>query len=244
MKIEFVKNIDLLENNFKHILYELKDDNISFFRIAREYHQALSRTMVEVLYGFPEIKKRGSLEKFEYTKAGANSPWFEIHKIKITKENKVWRYSQPKEKIQKANEQSDKNIDKNSLENLSEEKMRLKIVNNYIEELSKTERHLKDFYLLLALIQTKYFSNCFNRNKMIEITDEEMLDLEFLHENIRNEYEHFSLGFYGNKVDVLVKVSGLCSNIIKKLLLESVNVGALKLPEKIIECDELLNKIN
>ena len=36
--LEFIENIDLIENGYNHILFEFESENPSYFRIALESH--------------------------------------------------------------------------------------------------------------------------------------------------------------------------------------------------------------
>ena len=80
------------------------------------------------------------------------------------------------------------------------------------------------FYDALAMIQTECFMHGFIFRKPRLISDEEMKTFEWLHEYIRNEYEHFIPKFYSVGVQELLMVTELCLSVSKVLLFESVNV--------------------
>ena len=129
MKVEEIKNLDLLKNNFKHILFELENDTPFFFRITREYHHALYRTMAELFtHSAMPINEGINFDKFVFN-------GLEIHKIKIPKCKKAWRYSQPKK---------EKSVENKNLIDTN--------INQYIANHlnRKKNRCLLDFYSLTA----------------------------------------------------------------------------------------------
>ena len=82
MKLETIDNPSLIKNNIEHIEFELIKSKPSFFRIARESHQMLYRSMVEVLCGSANIsitgKPKDKKRRVQYQ--FGNNPWVEIQK--------------------------------------------------------------------------------------------------------------------------------------------------------------------
>ena len=96
-KLETIDNLSLIKNNVEHIEFELIKSEPSFFRISRESHQMLYRSMVEVLRGAANIsiigKPKDKKRKVQYQ--FGNDPWFEIQKENIKGCRRAWRYSKP-----------------------------------------------------------------------------------------------------------------------------------------------------
>jgi hypothetical protein len=60
----------------------------------------------------------------------------------------------------------------------------------------------------------------------MELTNEEMRVLERLHTDVRNEYEHFSVGFYGADSLELIQAAKLCIKVAYEILWMSGSVIA------------------
>lgn len=200
-EIEFIENIDLIKNNFVHILHEFELSEPSYFRIALESHNALLRTMVEVLRGTSnaivtnKFSDRGKKMVF---KVGDN-PEFLIKKVNVDGCNYAWRFSSPQEiKNYKINDDAIRDIEDNN--------------------------YLIGFYDLLAMIQCDYFMKYYTQAKTIEITDTELSDLEWLHQEIRNKYEHFVPKSYGAPIHDLLYASQICIKICAEILINSNNI--------------------
>ena len=82
------------------------------------------------------------------------------------------------------------------------------------------------------MIQCDYFMKYFSSAETIVITNEDLATLEWLHEKIRNEYEHFIPKSYGAPVKDLIYSSVLCLDICKKLLVETSNIYLMQLKNK------------
>lgn len=61
-------------------------------------------------------------------------------------------------------------------------------------------------------------------SKIVEVTDIELYHLEWLHENIRNEHEHFIPKLYLVQREYLKMVSIICLEKVKLLMFESGNI--------------------
>ena len=93
---ELVDNIILIQNNLRHINYEISLGKPSLVRIAKESHQLLSRMMVEGLRGTASLaitSRPKSARNFLYKQG--NDPWKVIHKEGVEGCRKAWRYSEP-----------------------------------------------------------------------------------------------------------------------------------------------------
>jgi hypothetical protein len=201
---ERITNLLLLRNNLYHIGFELDKANPSFVRIGKESHLTLYRAMVEALRGSANISITGRPrnKKHETVYKIGDQPYYKIEKEIVKDCKHAWRFSSPiicpEPKYEKAN----KNF--NDLYNFDD--------------------YLKSFYELLAMIQTDCFMIRYCYSKPVHVTDKEMKFLEWLHERIRNEYEHFIPKDYSVAKYDLKVVSLFCLEITNKLLYESGNV--------------------
>ena len=198
-----IDNFHLIENGLLHIQFEMSQDKTSFFRTAREAHLILYRSMIEVLKGTSNLPVTGrpSKERSYKSKLG-NNPWQEIHKVEIDGCEKAWRFSEP-ETCQEPNRSTECDNKKNQ-----------KSDNNF----------LIGFYDALAMIQAACFMKRYVNSEVVPLKNEDMKLIEWLHEQIRNEYEHFIPKIYFAPIDDLLYVSGLCVGISRKLIFESGNV--------------------
>lgn len=203
-KLEYIENIDLIENGCNHILHEFEASKRSYFRIALESHNILLRAMVEVLRGTSNsivTNKFSDKEKRMVFKVG-NSPWRLIKKDNIENCRYAWRFSKP----EVITDYSEKNVARD------------------IED----RDYLIGFYDLLAMIQCDFFMIYHTQAKTIVISDEELCDLEWLHQSIRNKYEHFVPSAYGAPINDLLFVSLLCNRICQEILVDSRNIYFVK----------------
>jgi hypothetical protein len=214
--IDKIDNLRLIENNLLHMQFELERDSPSCFRLAREAHLLLYRTMIESLTGSNWQNVTGHRSKAKYQIG--DKPWQEIHKEKIDGCNKAWRFSDPAVCAQPC-------------------------ISTSVEDPSTTGKEfLIGFYDALAMIQTECFMRgLIFRNKPIFISDDDMKTFEWLHEDIRNEYEHFVPKFYTVAVHELLMVTELCLSVSKVLLFESVNVIFHKITKESLK--ELLESV-
>lgn len=198
-----IDNLHLIENGLLHIQFEMSRDKTSCFRIAREAHLILYRSMIEVLKGTANLPVTGrpSKDRNHKYKFG-NNPWQEIHKVEIDGCEKAWRFSEP-EQCQEPNRSRE-----------CDNKKSQKSDNNF----------LIGFYDGLAMIQAACFMKRYINSKIVYLKNKNMKLVEWLHEQIRNEYEHFIPKIYLAPIDDLLYVSGLCVEISRKLIIESGNI--------------------
>jgi hypothetical protein len=89
---------------------------------------------------------------------------------------------------------------------------------------TEPEEYLIGFYDALAMIQTECFMGQVTHSQAVPLPDSEMTTLEWLHERIRNEYEHFIPKYYSAPVADLLAATRLCLDVSHRLLFESGNV--------------------
>lgn len=194
-----IENLSLVANGLLHIQFEAGREASSYFRIAREAHQVLYRAMVEALKGSANfaITLRQSKEKScQYQKG--DDPWMEIHKVPPSKKGGMWRFSEPSACDPVVFTDSEREVDPGD--------------------------RLIGFYDALAMIQTGCFMDLLTISKVIEVSDEDMRTLEWLHERIRNVYEHFIPQGYLAPVSDLCGASKVCLTLASRVLFESGNV--------------------
>jgi hypothetical protein len=202
--IDKIDNLRLIENSLIHMQFEIDRESPSYFRLAREAHLLLYRTMIETLKGSANLAVTGHRSKDDSIKYQiGNKPWQEIHKPK--NKRGAWRFSDPVVCVQPPESRINDVFLKNVFRSLHEAK-------------------LIGFYNALAMIQTECFMRGFIFRKPPLISDEDMKTFEWLHEDIRNEYEHFIPKFYRVAVHELLLATELCLSVSKIHLFESVNV--------------------
>ena len=59
-----IDNIALIENGLIHIRFEMSRDKISYFRIARESHLILYRSMIEALFVKGDVRAERASKYF------------------------------------------------------------------------------------------------------------------------------------------------------------------------------------
>lgn len=167
--------------------------------------------MIEALKGTANIAVTGPRSKdrsYEYKRDG--KPWQEIHKVQILGCEKAWRFSEP--------------------EPCEKPQVDIKSSGD-----SGGKDYLIGFYDALAMIQTECFMIRYADSKNFPLSDEEMKTLEWLHEYIRNEYEHFMPKIYLSPIQDLTFASELCVRLSRMLLFESENVIFFKVSENGLE---------
>jgi len=200
-----IDNLSLIENSLLHMRFELDRESPSYFRIAREAHLLLYKTMIETLKNPANLAVTGHRSKHQSVKYQiGDKPWQEIHKVPIDGCRRAWRFSDPALCDQPSMSTSE------------------------VVRGPEPKEPLIGFYDALAMIQTECFMRgvIFHKPILISewISDEEMKTFEWLHEDIRNEYEHFKPKFYRVGVHELLMAAELCLSVSKVLLFESVNV--------------------
>ena len=201
MQFERIENLPLLENGLQHIEFEISRTQPLYFRAAKEAHLILYRSMVEALRGTAnsEITGRPKDKTRTVSYKLGDEPWHEIHKIAVKDCKNAWRYSDPV---------------------IVDQPPTMGDINESMQLLD----YLQSFYDLLAKIQAKCFmSKCFD-SKPINVSDKEMVSLEWLHEEIRNEFEHFIPKLYSVSTSDSIASSILCLKLSLKLIFESRNV--------------------
>lgn len=207
--VDTIDNLRLIENSLLHMQFELDRESPSYFRLAREAHLLLYRTMIESLtrsnwQNVTRHRLKNQSVKYQI----GNKPWQEIRKPpKKNKKKKpgAWRFSDPV--ICPLPPESE-------IENV--------FLKNVFRSLHNAK--LIGFYDALAMIQTECFMRQSMFSKSIPISDEDMKTFEWLHESIRNEYEHFIPKLYWAPNYDLLWVVQRCLSVSKELLFESGNV--------------------
>jgi hypothetical protein len=204
--IDKIDNLRLIENSLLHMQFELDRENPSYFRLAREAHLLLYRTMIESLTGsnWQNVTGRRGKDRSVKYQMG-DKPWQEIHKVPIKDCRRAWRFSDPVICPQPP-----------------ENRINELFLRNMFRSLHKAK--LIGFYDALAMIQTECFMHKFIYSKSVMISNEDMKMFEWLHENIRNEYEHFIPKLYSVPVYDLLWAVERCLSVSKELLFESGNV--------------------
>lgn len=206
-KCETVNNLLLLDSNLHHIAFELSRPRPSFFRAARESHLALLRSMVEALRGTANLAIIGRRKKDRRTQyQTGNDPWQEIHRIPVIGCKKAWRFSppQPCSRPQFAPGQAQHSI--------------------------ADDERLIGFYDLLAMIQTECFMGHLHGARPATISDEELREIEWLHDNVRNEFEHYIPKSYYVDISVLIPAAHLALRLTKWILYDSHTVLSIFIP--------------
>jgi len=221
--VDKIDNLRLIENSLLHMQFELERESPSYFRLAREAHLLLYRTMIESLTGSNWQNVTGHRSKNHSVKyLLGNKPCQEIHKVKIDGCDKAWRFSDPVVCAQPPESRINEVFLKNVFRSLD-------------------EAWLIGFYDALAMIQTENFMHQFIFSKSTMISDEDMKAFEWLHESIRNEYEHFIPKLYWAPVYDLLWVTQRCLSVSKELLFESGNVDFHKVTKESLK--ELLESV-
>lgn len=222
--LDRIDNLSLIENGLLHLQFELSTEQPSYFRIAREAHLILYRSMIESLKGTANltITGRPSGNRSRIYHIG-DDPWKEIHKVKVDGCNKAWRFSEPQ---------------------LHDIPNSPKVTRT--NELMENDDYLIGFYDALAMIQTECFMRRLVYSRIIPIPDTDMRNLEWLHERIRNQYEHFVPKLYMSSIEDLVADTNICLRLSEKLLFESGNASLYGVSPEVLHglFEQLLRQIN
>ena len=193
-------NIKLIWNNFRHIDYELVSNKPLFMRVAKECHQLFSRMMVEALRGTANLAITGrptDTRKHWYKRD--KDPWKAVQKENIDGCSKAWRYSEP--------------VPESPPHIVNNEKVQ-----------SRSGNYLLGFYDLLAMIQAPCFMVRYIHSAVISVSDTEMQLLEWLHEEIRNDFEHFIPKILLVSSEDCLRASEICLRLSIDLLTKSNTV--------------------
>jgi hypothetical protein len=157
--------------------------------------------MIEALRGSANLAVTGQPSKTrQHFYQIGNEHCKEIHRINISACSFAWRFSEPV------------NVDFPVIAPKPQ------------NALSGILDYLIPYYDALAMIQAECFMSRFVHSKVIPVTDDDMKMLEWLHENVRNEYEHFVPKYYLAPVADLVYSSTICVQLSDKLLFLCGNV--------------------
>lgn len=188
MQIDAIDNLALVENGLQHLSFELSRPRPSYFRLAREAHLLLYRSMIEALKGTANFAVTGSERAVSYQTG--NEAWKEIHKVPVGGCRRAWRVSDPSPCSPPAAR----------------------------ERQVEPGNSLIGFYDALAMIQTECFMGQYTHSKVVPVSDDEMKTLEWLHGAIRNQYEHFVPKHYQASVVELLAATSLCLRLARQLL--------------------------
>jgi hypothetical protein len=198
---EQIDNIKLIRNNLRHINCELDSNEPSPVRVAKECHQLLLRMMVEALRGTANLAITGRPTKTRkrWYRQG-NDPWQAIQKENIEGCNRAWRYSEPVlESPPCFQEQNGSNV-------------------------LPPDDYLVGFYDLLAMIQAPCFMLRYIHSEVVSVSNADMQLLDWLHEEIRNDFEHFIPKLLLASSDDCLRASETCLRLTIDLLTKSNNV--------------------
>jgi len=208
-----IDNLTLIENGLLHFQFELSRERPSYFRTAREAHLVLYRAMIEALRGsanWAVTLKQARDRSCEYQKG--NNPWTEIHKVAAPSCRLAWRYSLPEPCEAPPMPTTD------------------------VEpEQVKRDEYLIGFYDAVAMIQTECFMGQLVHSRIVAVCDADMKTLEWLHEEIRNEYEHFVPKGYMAPVQDLLAAAASCLRLARMCLFESGNILFHSVPRDRLE---------
>ena len=196
--IESIDNPRLIANGLKHMVYEKTLGEPSWFRIAREAHLVLYRSMVEAVRGSANLAVTGRFPKKPVFQCQqGDGPWAEIRRVDVPGCRKAWRFSAP---------------------------VPIEPPNLTLPRAEEPADRLVGFYDVLAMIQTRCFMGQVMHSRVVPVDDEAMATLEWLHESIRNAYEHFVPKHSSASVQELLAASALCLQLAGDLLFRSGNV--------------------
>ena len=199
---EHIDNITLIRDNLRHVAWELGADQPSGFRIAKEAHQILLRSMVEALKGTANLAITGRVRDKNrrcYYMLG-NEPRKMIEKKAVPGCKKAWRYSAPVVSSQP------------------------QVTSRGRKRRTKPDDFLLGFYDLLAMIQTECFMSRYTMSAPVVVSDADTKTLEWLHEQVRNEFEHFVPKFYLASTDYCLEAAGICLRLSQEVLFQSRNM--------------------
>ncbi len=200
---ESIDNLRLIQDNLHHIRYEMSLPEPSLFRIARESHQVLLRSMVEALKGTANFNVTGR-KKSQYIYKTGDDPFKLIRKGEILPDcQHAWRYTEP--------------------EVVDPPPTTCKDSKGSESRRNRNDR-LLDFFDLLAMIQTECCMLQYCMSQTIRVTDEEMKVIDWLHRKVRNEFEHFIPKGYLVECKSSKNAAEICLRLSYHLLFESGNV--------------------
>jgi len=201
-RTESISNLTLIDDGVRVIEYQLSRKRPSYFRIARESHLLLLRAMVEALCGSANLGVLGPpKDKIRSVKYRAgNEPWKEIQRESVPNCRYAWRYSAPTPCTPPP------------------------LPPPGPTALPPRDAHLLGFYDLLARIQAGCFMCHIFGARPVTVADGELRDLEWLHEQVRNEFEHYVPKGYVVGVPALLGASSIALRLSEWLLYSSGSV--------------------
>ena len=160
--------------------------------------------MIEALKGSANLAITSRPSKpSEHKYQIGDEPWKGIHKVLVTGCNVAWRFSKPAQ-------------------------CEPPIINYGLRpDLPKGNDYLISFYDALAMIQADCFMKQTINSKTVQVSDIDMQRLEWLHGEIRNEYEHFVPKSYIAPIYNLVEATIVSLRLCKDLLESQMVVPSL-----------------
>lgn len=195
-EFDSIDNQRLIANGLQHMAYELSLPEPSYFRIAREAHQVLYRSMIEALKGTANLEVTGWAPK-NIRFQERDGAWLEIHREKVVGCDDAWVYSIPAASTAPEPPASRK------------------------EEGSD---RLIGFFDALAMIQCKRFMSRLTMSKPVPVALEAIQTLEWLYKKVRHEYEHFIPKSYASPIQELLDASEVCVRLSHELIFASGTV--------------------
>jgi hypothetical protein len=195
-----VDNLRLLDRDLQHILFELARPLPNFFYLGRQCHQVLLRSLVEALRGSANLaithsgSRKNEPPNLRVVYQLGNNPELQINPVPVVGCTKAWRFSSPTPSTAPAPPGSPAHLE--------------------------PFESLVSFYRLLAMAQADCFMCHYVHSRPVAVSDQDMSLIEWLHEHIRNEFEHFVPKSYLAPVANLVAASRRCIGLAEELLFE------------------------
>jgi hypothetical protein len=197
--VQWTQNLYLIRDNLRHLRVELSMDSPFWFRVGKEAYQTLCRSMVEALRGSANLAITGSRRprnrRIHYR--FGDTMWKMIEKSPVPGCHLAWRFSHP---VPRDPPQAAADGQRTSDDNLI------------------------GFFDLLAMIQTECFMCRMVEGRPVVVTDQDIRQLEWLHESIRNEFEHFMPKLYGADFEDLQRGATIALDLSRRLFAESGTV--------------------
>ncbi len=197
--LEWTQNLDLLRDNLRHLRIELCMDWPLWFRVGKEAYHTLCRTMVEALRGSANLDITGSRRpknRRVYYRIG-DSTWKMIEKCSVPSCCLAWRFSDP--------------VPQEPPKDSSDGE-------------GAADDNLVGFFDLLAMIQAECFMSRMVEAGPVVVSDGDMRTFEWLHDSIRNEFEHFMPKLYGADLSDLKRGAKISVALSLRLFTQSGNI--------------------
>ena len=197
--VQWTQNLDLIRDNLRHLTVELSMDSPFWFRVGKEAYHTLCRSMVEAVRGSANLAITGSRRprnrRIHYRLG--DKIWKMIEKSPVPGCRLAWRFSAP--------------IPQDPPQGAADRR-------------GASDDKLIGFFDLLAMIQAERFMCRMVEARPVLVTDADMRQLEWLHESIRNEFEHFMPKLYGADFEDLQRGATIALDLSHQLLVESGTV--------------------